>query len=109
MVGASSPRQMQRRDMGIKPGITITQARSLVPALEVVDADPADDLEGLRRLTLWAGRRYSPIAVPDPPQGIWLDITGCATLFGSERALLKDLFRRVAESGLTVQIRAPAG
>ena len=84
--------------------MTITQARSLVPALEVVDADPADDLEGLRRLTLWAGRRYSPIVAPDPPQGIWLDISGCSTLFGGERALLKDLFRRVAESGLTVQL-----
>ena len=41
---------------------------------------------------------------PDAPDGIWLDITGCAGLFGTEKALLKDLHRRVAASGLSVQI-----
>ena len=34
--------------------------------LEVVDADPDADFEGLRRLTLWAGQRYSPVVAPDP-------------------------------------------
>jgi nucleotidyltransferase/DNA polymerase involved in DNA repair len=51
-----------------------------------------------------AGRRYSPFVSPDAPDGIWLDITGCASLFGTEKALLKDLHRRVAARGLSVQI-----
>ncbi|NWP10256.1 DNA polymerase Y family protein, partial [Escherichia coli] len=53
---------------------------------------------------LWAGRRYSPFVSPDAPDGIWLDITGCAGLFGTEKALLKDLHRRVAASGRALQI-----
>ena len=84
--------------------MTITKARSFASDLDVIDADRDADLEGLRRLALWAGRRYAPLVAPDPPDGLWLDITGCAHLFDSERALLKDLHRRVAAFGLSLQI-----
>ena len=84
--------------------MTVTKARSLVPELAVVDADPQDDLDGLKRLALWAGRHFSPFVAPDPPDGIWLDITGCQSLFDGEVPLLKQLYRRVAASGLTVQL-----
>ena len=83
--------------------MTVTRARGFAPELVVVDADPEADLAGLRRLALWAGR-YTPFVAPDPPDGVWLDITGCAPLFGSERALLKDLYRRVSTAGYTAQI-----
>lgn len=86
--------------------MTVTQARSFAPGLEVIDADPDADLDGLRRIALWAGRRYTPIVAPDPPDGLWLDITGCAALFSTERALLKDLHRRLAGFGLSLQLAA---
>lgn len=92
------------RALGVSAGMTVTKARALVPELDVVDADPEADFDDLRRLALWAGRRYSPHVAPDPPNGLWLDITGCASLFSTERALLKDLHRRVAASGLAVQL-----
>ncbi|CAN5499867.1 DNA polymerase Y family protein [soil metagenome] len=84
--------------------MTITQARTFTPDLGVVDADAEADLTGLRQLALWAGRRYAPIVASNPPDGLWLDITGCAHLFDTERALLKDLHRRIAGFGLSVQI-----
>lgn len=83
--------------------MTVTRARSLAPGLMVVDADPEGDLAALRRLALWCSR-YSPVVAPDPPRGIWIDVTGCAPLFGSERALLKDLHRRIAGAGFAVQV-----
>ena len=86
------------------PGMTITRARSLLPDLCVVDADDEADGKALRKLALWAGARYSPIVAPDPPDGLLLDITGCAALFDNERALVKDLHRRVSGFGLSVQI-----
>lgn len=88
---------------GIRPGMTVTKARSLVPKLMVAAADPEGDLAALRRLALWCGR-YSPFVAIDPPRGIWIDISGCAALFGGERALLKDLHRRVARVGYQLQI-----
>ena len=84
--------------------MTVTKARSFAPGLQVVDADPEADAEGLRRLALWAGGRYSPLVAPDPPDGIWLDLTGCASLFSTESALLRDLHRRTAAFGLSLQI-----
>ncbi|QNA85427.1 DNA polymerase Y family protein [Sphingomonas sp. So64.6b] len=92
------------RALGIQPGMTVTRARSFAPELDVVDAEPDADLDGLRKIALWAGQRYSPFVSPDAPDGIWLDITGCGPLFSIERALLKDLHRRVASFGLSVQI-----
>ncbi len=89
--------------MGIAPGMTVTRARSFVPALAVIDADAEADLAALTRLALWCGR-YSPFVAPDPPNGVWIDITGCEGLFGGERALLKDLHRRVARAGFALQI-----
>ena len=92
------------RQFGIAPGMTVTRARSLAPDLEVADADPEGDVDGLRRLALWAGRRYSPVVSPDPPDGIWLDITGCAHRYDGEKPLLKDLLRRVTASGMSCQV-----
>ena len=43
--------------------------------------------------------RYSPLTAADPPDGIWLDITGCAHLHGGEAALLADLLERLARGG----------
>lgn len=83
--------------------MTVTKARSLAPELVLADADPGEDLAALGRLALWCGR-YSPFVAPDPPDGIWLDITGCAELFGNERGLLKNLHRRVAAANYALQI-----
>lgn len=90
--------------MGVVPGMTVTRARALAPELEVVEADPEGDRQALRRLALWAARRYSPQVAPDPPDGVWIDITGCEDLFGGEIALAKDLYRRVRASGLAAHV-----
>jgi protein ImuB len=92
------------RHLGVRPGMTVTRARAFAADLAVVDADPEEDLEGLKRLALWAGRRYSPIVAADPPDGIWIDITGCAHRFDGETPLLKDMLRRVSASGTAVQL-----
>ena len=33
--------------------------------------------------------RFTPLVALDPPHGLFLDITGCAHLFGGEAALLQ--------------------
>lgn len=92
------------RAHGIRPGMTVTKARMFAADLIVVDADPDDDLEGLRRLALWCARRYAPIVAPDPPDGILIDITGCAHRFDGETPMLKDMLRRLKASGLIAQV-----
>ena len=47
--------------------------------------------------------RYTPLVAIDPPDGILLDIGGCAHLFGGEAALRDDLLARMTRFGLAVR------
>ena len=38
--------------------------------------------------------RFTPLVALDPPHGLFLDITGCAHLFGGEAALMRHGVRR---------------
>jgi protein ImuB len=53
----------------------------------------------LMPLVKWCDR-YSPLVAQDGPDGVILDITGCAHLFDGESALLADLQRRLHRAGL---------
>lgn len=55
---------------------------------------PDIDADRLKRLVEWCDR-YSPLVSQDGPDGVILDITGCAHLFGGEGPLLLDLNRRL--------------
>jgi protein ImuB len=76
------------REAGLVPGMTLAHAQALVPGLAAAEADPAADGQGLARLARACARIYSPIVAADAPDGLLLDISGCAHLFGGERALL---------------------
>ena len=90
----------QAADAGLAEGMTLAQARAILPTLEVAEADPAGDAAGLAALAAWA-ERYSPLTAADPPDGLWLDIAGCAHFFGGEAALLSDLATRLSKRGLS--------
>ncbi|HMP56126.1 MAG TPA: DNA polymerase Y family protein, partial [Novosphingobium sp.] len=82
-----------------RPGMMLADARALCPALGVAPADPAGDLAFLERLALWA-RRWGPWSALDPPDGLLVDVTGVAHLFGGEAALLADVRQRLTSRGL---------
>src|SRR5215472_8829953 len=73
--------------LGLRPGQTLTEARAVCPGLVAADADPAADEAALARLAAWC-ERYTPMAAADPPDGLWLDITGCTAAFASEAELM---------------------
>ncbi len=86
------------RALGLKVGMGVAHARALQADLIVADSDPEGDAETLSRLAAWA-MRYTPLVAPNLPDGLWLDIAGCAHLFGGEAALLARLTARVAAMG----------
>jgi protein ImuB len=91
------------REAGVRVGTMLADARALCPALAVAPADPAGDLAFLERLALWA-RRWGPWSALDPPDGLLVDVTGVAHLYGGEAALLADAARRLAARGLTARL-----
>ncbi|MFL6350522.1 MAG: Y-family DNA polymerase [Bryobacteraceae bacterium] len=60
---------------------------------------PAVTGDRLTHLVEWCDR-YTPLAAADGSDGIILDITGCAHLFGGEGALLLDVQRRLHCMGI---------
>jgi protein ImuB len=87
---------------GVFPGQALADARALAPDLRVVDHDPVGDARALDHLAGWCGR-YTPWVAPDGLEGLWLDITGCAHLFGGEEAMIVDLVGRIARLGLAAR------
>jgi len=88
---------------GVGPGLPLAEARALVPDLHTVKADPMGDERALAVLADWCGR-YTPWTAVDGDSGaggagVWLDISGCAHLFGGERTLLDDLTTRLGTLG----------
>jgi protein ImuB len=90
------------QEAGLHVGMPLAQAQALVPNLHVVEAAPEEDEASLRELARWA-IGYSPVVAPDPPDGLWIDITGVAHLFGSEEELLADLISRLMRQGIAAK------
>ena len=93
---------------GVEPGQLVPDAMALCPKLELHASDSDADRKALDRLALWCGR-YTPWVASDPvgigeePDGLLLDITGCAHLFGGEAKLLSVLRERLQGFGLTAR------
>lgn len=87
---------------GIHVGMVVADARVLFPTLEVVDDKPGQGERLLRALALW-GIRYTPVSAVDAPDGLMLDITGCAHLWGGERAYLGGILGRLRANGYEVR------
>lgn len=86
--------------MGVRTGIALADARAACPMLLSRPAEPARDRAALLKLARWSGR-YGPSCNRDGDDGLWIDVTGVAHLFGGEAALLHDLQSRLAAFGVT--------
>ncbi len=75
---------------GLHTGLPLADARARVLALDVVEADESADKELLEAIADWC-ERFTPLVALDSPHGLFLDITGCAHLFGGEAVMLQTL------------------
>jgi protein ImuB len=88
--------------VGLKQGVALAQARAMHPHLIAAPEDQAADTLLLEALADWC-QRYTPLVALDGCDGILLDISGCAHLFGSEHKLRHDLLARVRELGFSAR------
>jgi len=87
---------------GARPGMAVADARTLCPRLKVVPSDSAGDVAFLERLALWA-QRWGPWSALDPPDGLLVDISAVAHLFGGEASLLADVQDRLIAQGFVTR------
>lgn len=90
------------RGFGVNEGMTVADARVVAPDLIVFDAKPGRNITLLKGLAEWL-LRYTPLVQFDPPDGLLLDITGCAHLKGGEKAYLKEITSRLKAIGYEIR------
>lgn len=101
------------RRLGLAPGMTLADARARIPRLAAQPCNPEADARLLNRLAAEMVR-FTPMVALDPPDGLVLDITGCAHLFGGETGLVRQamvltgLTARYALGGSSAAARALA-
>ena len=104
---AHGPRIEAANDAGLaagaRPGMRLADARALCPGLKVAASDPAGDLAFLENLALWA-QRSGPWSALDAPDGLLVDVSAVAHLFGGEARLLADAQAAFARRGLTARL-----
>ncbi len=94
---------------GLRTGQTLSDARALIPDLDGFDHDPDADAALLSAIAAWCDR-YTPLValenladtVAGGCAGFFLDISGCAHLFGGAEAMLDDILGRLRNAGFLV-------
>ncbi|MVT42889.1 DNA polymerase Y family protein [Chitinophaga oryziterrae] len=88
--------------LGIDYGMVVADARATLPSLQVFDEDPQLAEKLLHALAIWC-LRYTPEIAVDPPDGLILDVSGCAYLWGGERPYLKEIVTKLRSAGYDVR------
>lgn len=90
------------RMRGLSIGLSLADARARVPDLDAVEEEPRADHALLEAIADWCDR-YTPLVALDPPDGLLLDISGCAHLLGGEATLLADMITRLRTQGFAAR------
>lgn len=100
--GASRLRAVDERtrSLGLAPGMALADARARLPKLRAIAHDPAADAAFLARLADLA-LHFTPSVALDLPDGLALDITGCAHLFAGEAGLAGRLHGALQDAGVS--------
>ncbi len=95
------------RARGVRVDLSCADAKAICPDLLTRPHDPHGDRDALERLALWA-QAFTPLTAADPPDGLWLDITGCAHLWGGEARLTARLQARLPGARIAIADNASA-
>ena len=88
---------------GLHRGMRLADARALCAGLVTAPANQAADSRDLEQLALWCNR-FAPCCAVDGRDGLVLDITGCAHLFGGEASFMEEITRRLADLAIKARL-----
>ncbi len=88
---------------GLRVGQPVRDAHAMCAALVTRPRNPPAEAAFLTALRRWAGK-FSPWVAEEPPDGLIVDLSGCAHLFGGEETLLNVIETDCADMGLGAQM-----
>ncbi len=92
----------------LKTGMAVADARAMCPSARFDEHDPQADMATLERIADWCSR-FTPLAALDAPDGVMLDVTGAAQLFGGEAKLLDEIESRLGAQGFHARATLTGG
>ncbi|MCF6232344.1 MAG: DNA polymerase Y family protein [Rhodobacteraceae bacterium] len=87
---------------GVQMGQPVRDAFAMCAGLITRARNTPAEVAFLAALRRWAGK-FSPWVAEESPEGLMIDLTGCAHLFGGEAALLGVIEADCADMGLSLQ------
>src|SRR5690349_21739837 len=87
IVKAANPIAIQE---GVTAGMPAADAKAIVAGLQLLDERPALTRKLLAAIGEWC-IRFTPIVMVDMPDGLLMDVSGCAHLWGGEPPYLKEI------------------
>ena len=87
---------------GVGIGMAVADARAIIPSLQILDDDPELAAKALKGLAEWL-TRFTPAVSINLPNGLMLDITGCAHLWGGEEKYRSDIQKRLTDFGYDIR------
>lgn len=100
VIKAANP-AAQQKDIDVN--MVVADCRAILPSLQVLDDIPGQAEKLLNALAEWC-LRYAPIVAVDHPNGLLLDSSGCAHLWGGEKSYLKDITTKLKGFGYDVKL-----
>jgi protein ImuB len=88
---------------GVYPGMVVADARAVISSLQVLDDIPGLSTKLLTGIGEWC-IRFAPAVSVDEPNGLLLDVTGCAHLWGTEKEYLTDIYKRIRQFGYDISM-----
>ena len=92
----------------LRPGMAVADARTLCPSVRLEEHDPEACSATLGAIADWCSR-FTPLAALDRPDGVMLDVTGAAGLFGGETKLLDEIEARLNAQGFCARVALAPG
>ena len=93
--------EARAESLGLYKGQPLANAQAMVRELCILPADEKSDAALLDAIADWCDR-FTPFVACDAPDGLLLDITGAAHLFGGEAAMLTLVRTKLAAQGFAV-------
>ena len=90
------------QQLGLYRGQPLANARAMIENMAVIPADERADQALLENIADWCDR-FTPLVATDLPDGIFLDITGVAHLFGGEAQMLQHVREKIRAQGFQIQ------
>ena len=91
------------QNQGVYTNMVVADCKAILPQLKIMEYDPEQPKKLLTALAEWC-IRYTPIISIDLPNGLLLDASGCAHLWGDEAAYLKTIQDRFKKFGYITQL-----